>query len=111
MSRIIMRMKGASSTMRRRLPMCGLPPTDLVRDLYGLDSLDAVPLADDIGDADTEVFVNDHHFTLGDQLVVDQDVHGFAGQLVKFDDGPLRQLQDLLDLLVRPSEFDGDLQG
>ncbi len=33
-----------------------------------------------------ETIVHDEHFTPGDQLLIDQNIHGIPGQLIEFDD-------------------------
>src|SRR5947208_1825108 len=103
MSRIIMRMNAASSTMRMRLAM-SYSSVDL------LDFLDSIPLAYDIGHADTEVFVDHHDLAFGDQLVVNQDVDRLAGQLVQFDNGTLGQFQNVLNLLLGSAKFNRNLK-
>ena len=44
---------------------------------------------DDLADAHAEAIVEDEHFTAGDELIVDEHVHGVAGEFIKFDDASL----------------------
>src|SRR5687767_1331269 len=43
-------------------------------------------VADDFGDADAELLVDDDHLAAGDERAVDQDVDGSPGRPVELDD-------------------------
>ncbi|WBL34988.1 hypothetical protein O0235_09310 [Tepidiforma flava] len=64
---------------------------------------------DDLDDADAEVFIDDDDFAAGDEAVVDEDVDGFAGDAVEFDDGAGAEAEDFGDGEAGPAEFDGDV--
>src|SRR5690606_101120 len=72
---------------------------------------DAVGWGDDVGDADAVLVFHGDDFALGNQIAVDVDVHGFAGQPVEFDHRPLPELQDVLDGQPGAPQFDRQLNG
>ena len=72
---------------------------------------EALLASNDVGDADAEVLVDDHHFALGDRPAVDQDVDLLAGQLVELDDRAGGQGQDVADRQRRAADLDRDLEG
>src|SRR3546814_7717852 len=47
------------------------------------DPADAVGRRDDVRDTNAVSFVDDNDFALGNQVAVDEDVHGLAGQAVQ----------------------------
>src|SRR5690606_9667617 len=71
--------------------------------------VDAVGRRDDVGDADAVLVVHDDDFALGDQVAVDEDVHGFTGETVEFDHRPLTKLQNVADGELGAPQFNGEL--
>ena len=59
-------------------------------------------LLHDLGNADTEVIVDDYHIALGNALAVDEQIHLIACQLVQHQQRTLGELKDLLYLALRP---------
>ncbi len=64
---------------------------------------------DDVGDAHAELVGHHHHFTLCDQVTVDQDVQRLAGQTVQRHHRALRQAQQLFDGHLGAPQFHGQL--
>ena len=67
-------------------------------------------LLHDLGNADTEVIVDDHHIALGNALAVDEQIHLIACQLVQHQQRTLGELKDLLYLALRAADLDRHLQ-
>ena len=63
---------------------------------------------DNIGDASSEVFIDDNDFTASDEMVIDEQVDGFVGGFEEFDDGAFAEAEDILDLDIGSAKFDGD---
>src|SRR5829696_478723 len=65
----------------------------------------------DVGDAHAELLVDHDDLALRDDLAVDQQVDGLAGQAVQRHDRSGRQRQRLADRHRRPADLDGELDG
>src|SRR5690606_17691422 len=62
-----------------------------------VQAVDALGRGDDVGEADAVFLFDHHHLALGDEVAVDEDVHGLARQPVELDHRALAQLQQVLD--------------
>ncbi len=57
----------------------------VVRVLEPANLTHALRRRDDVGEADTELVVHNHHLALRDQRAVDQHIHRLTGQRVELD--------------------------
>src|SRR5690606_7296983 len=76
-----------------------------------VQAVDALGRRDDVRQAYAIFVFDDDNLALCDQVAVDEDVHGFAGQSVEFDDRALAQLQQVLDCQAGGSQFHSQLDG
>src|ERR1700754_1831912 len=91
-----------------------LNPLEAVIESAPAQPAHALARRDDVGQPDAELVVDHHDLALRDQVAVDEHVHRLTRERLEFDDGALRQLQDVLDRNARAAEFhrqlDGDVQ-
>src|SRR5690625_5978036 len=97
----------APNQNRQRLRTCGIGTPNMTSGTGAVARVpgstqffDALGGADNVGHANTELFVNHHHLAMGNQRTVDQNIQRLSGEPVSSINGARVDLQKVRMVIV-----------